>query len=196
MEPFWYENLPDKGCQLCLPQLEGLRMQLFEPRTPSPRCLSFDLPGPWQGASSSLLLLGQSSDCDLSVRCRVRDSLGARRPNVLSSPPSPYEWKTGKHCPMSQLPRDRGRHGLSWFLPSVLQTAGWLWLVSHRFPVQKHTPFKKAWVQKRGRIHCAQDVCAQLPLHRHLWDWTQASGFPIPEMMVSLCEPAQTKEVL
>lgn len=28
------------------------------------------------------------------------------------------------------------------------------------------------------------------------WDWAQASAFPIPEMMVSLCEPAQTKELL
>lgn len=35
--------------------------------------------GPWQGVSSSLLLLGQSSDCDLSVRCRGTDSRGAQR---------------------------------------------------------------------------------------------------------------------
>lgn len=117
--------------------------------------------GPWQGASSSLLLLGQSSDCDLSVRCRGTDSRGAQRPKVSSLPPSPYEWKARQHCPMSQLLRDRDRHGLSWFLPSVLWTAGWLWLA--RFPVQKHTPVKKAWVQKKGRIHCAQ-----LLLHRHL----------------------------
>lgn len=158
MEPFWYENLPDKGCQLCLPQLEGLRMQLFEPCRPSPKCLSFDLPGHdkehlapffhWVRALTPIWVSGAGSQTN-------------------SVPKDPMCWVLWMESwtALSHVTAPQGQRQKCTFLILALC---WLAVVNHRLPVQKHTPVNKAWVQKGWRIHCAWDICAQPPLHGHL----------------------------
>lgn len=199
MEPFWYENLLDKGCQLCVwvachGSLDGLKMQPFEPCRPSPRCMSSWSRGPeedalapfsqWAGALS----LTQAFSADHQTSSGPTDRLL----------PSFFRWKMedlgqGHTAPQGQSQKSAflALDTVPFALPDTL-------VLIHRFVGQKFFPVQKGWWAVGNSLFliiCQYSSSFSLTVTN--WDWFQPSlqWFSLTTReTVPVCHPTQIRQ--
>lgn len=137
MEPFWYENLPDKGCQLrvwlACHGLRDSKCSLLSPADLLPDACHRDPQGMMGRALATQLPTGRGSHSGSAIRCWSWDGLSVNKGALKAWCLHFSHGRWGTLFKVIQLLRDRARDLLSWLLIQCPLHYWILWLLTTGF---------------------------------------------------------------